>query len=353
MAEPSLLCVNCTQPPPAHRRTWDRCVRCAELKLPATYYCSPACQESHWPKHRQWHKAQKERAEEFRKGTADDHDRSLAEKAARDAERTGNEYDKRCASAMALHVEGDYHAEAKVWRKMIKEWPDLPAPCHNLAVLMQRSSRLVEAAPMFLKAMELSDLGTKNWAQAAAGTFEMLRNPDCVEMSKPEWWNDEGLKALSAQVVAVAPEAVAACGMRAFVLCGSLGKAPWNVGPRAAAEIKEAATWYRRAAMVSSIRADKLRSEDLARKCDDLADPLLAEEEAEAAAARVAAEVEAAKARAAAEVEAEAARKVAEAKATAAAEELLAEEEKEKQKGGSTKPGKTKQGKGKKGKGTR
>ena len=353
MAEPSLLCVNCAEPPPAHRRTWDRCVRCAQLKLPATFYCGPACMEAHWPKHRAYHKQQKERAEERREGTSHDHDRSMAEETARDAERTGNEYDKRCASAMALHVAGDFHAEAKVWRKMIKEWPDHSEPCHNLAVLMHRSSRLVEAVPMFLKAMELSDLGTTNWAQGAAGAFEMLRNPDCDEMSKPEWWNDEGLKALSARVVAVAPDKLQPCAMRAFVLCGGLGVAPWNVGPREAVEIKDAATWYRRAAMLSSVRVDKQLVERMARLCDDLADPLLAKEEAEAATARVAAEAEAAKARAAAKVEAEAARKVAEAKATAAAEELLAEEEKEKQKGASTKPGKMKQGKGKKGKGTR
>jgi len=352
MAEPSLLCVNCAHPPPAHRRTWDRCVRCAQLKLPATFYCGPACMEPHWPKHRAYHKEQKERAEERRHGTSDDDDRSMAEELARDAERTGNAYDKRFASAMALHVAGDYHAEAKVWRKMIKEWPDHPEPCHNLAVLMHRSSLNVEAVPMFLKAMQLSNDGTEMWALAAASAFEVLRT-DCAEVSKPEWWNDEGLKALSARVVAVAPDKLAPCGMRAFMLCGGLGMAPWNVGPRAAAEIKEAATWYRRAAMLSSIRADKLRSADLACKCDDLADHLLANEEAEAATARAAAEFEAAKARAAAEVEAEAARKVAEAKATAAAEELLAEEEKEKQKGASTKPGKMKQGKGKKGKGTR
>ena len=130
--------------------------------------------------------------------------------------------------------------------------------------------------------------------------------------------------------------------MRARVLTGgALSKAPWNAAPRTAAEIKEAATWFRRAAMVTHTPAAKQRHEDNASMCDQFADPLLAEEEAEAAKARAAATAEAAEVR-----------KVAEAEATAAADELLAEEEKEKEQA-STKAGKTKQGKGKKDKGKR
>jgi len=132
--------------------------------------------------------------------------------------------------------------------------------------------------------------------------------------------------------------------MRAFVLSGSaiFENDLWNVGPRTAAEIKEAATWHRRAAMATRVPAEKQRYEKHASECDAVADPLLAEEEAEAAKARAAAEADAAEAL-----------KVAEAKARAAADELLAEEEKEKAQAAGTKAGKAKQGKGKKGKGKR
>ena len=130
--------------------------------------------------------------------------------------------------------------------------------------------------------------------------------------------------------------------MRAYVLGGdALGKATWNAGPRTTAEIKETATWYRRAAMLTLTPAVKLLYERVASLCNEFADPLLAKEEAEAAKARAAAEAEAAEAR-----------KVAEAKACAAAEELLADEENEKQ-AASTKAAKAKQSKGKKGKGKR
>ena len=195
---------------------------------------------------------------------------------------------------------------------------------------------------MLLKAMELYEDGTKQWAESAASAFDQLKSSDCHEVPKPEWWNDEALKALSARVVALAPNEHASCAMRARVLCcDALNKAHWNAGPRTAAEIKEAATWYRRAAMLTRAPSSKLRYDKIASQCDAVADPLLAEEDAEAAKARAAAEAEAEKARAAAKAE-----------AAAAAEELLAEEEKEKQQAAaSTTAGKTKQSKGKTGKG--
>jgi len=362
MAEPSLLCVSCARPPPPHRRTWGRCVRCAELNLPSTYYCGEECMNAHWPKHKEYHKVQKAFVDQVREGTQSDGVRSAAEAAARRAEATGDEYQKRIAAGIALNAEGDHNAAAKAWRKMIKEWPDKPVPYFNLATALDQSCRDMEAAQMYLKAMELGNEGTEGWSKSAASAFGLLRHPDCDEVPKPEWWTDEALKVLSARVVAVTPAMSQSCFMRARVLSGdALSEPPWNAGPRTAAEIKEAATWYRRGAMVTHTPAVKLRFERLASRCDAFADPLLAEEEAEAAKARATAEAEAEKARAAAAAEVAKARaavkaeaaealKAAEAKATAAAEELLAEEEKEKQQV-SPKAGKTKQSKGKKGKG--
>ena len=345
MAERSLLCVNCGAAPPPHRRTWGRCVICVERNLPSTYYCGEECMNAHWHNgHREYHKEQKQRAKEDREGTLPERTRSIAEAQARRAERTGSEFSKRCAAALALMTEGDHNAAAKAWRKIIKQWPDEPMAYRNLAVVLQQSRRLVEAAPMLLKAMELHAEGTKGWAKAAAAAFDMLKTSACDEVPKPEWWNDESLKALSARVVALAPDSGDACSMRAHVLsAGSVWQAgngsTWNAGPRTAAEIKEAATWYRRAARVTHSTADKLRDEGLAHRCDEVADPLLAKEEAEAAKARAAAEAEAAEAL-----------KLAEAKAAAAAKELLADEENEKQ-AASTKAAKVKQSKGKQSKG--
>ena len=150
---------------------------------------------------------------------------------------------------------------------------------------------------MYLKAMELHEEGTKEWAESAASAFDMLKIPQCCDAPKPEWWNDEGLKALSARVVALTPDDDYACSMRASVLAGGIvWEAPWNAGPRTAAEIKEAASWNHRAARVAGLPVDEWRFEQLAQDCDAFADLLLVNEEAEAAKVRAAAEVEAAEA---------------------------------------------------------
>ena len=77
----------------------------------------------------------------------------------------------------------------------------------------------------------------------------------CREVAKPEWWNDEGLKALSTKVVRAAPNDEAANKMRAEVLSGICGA--WEEGPRSAAELKMAATHYDRAAVLCRAPAVK------------------------------------------------------------------------------------------------
>ena len=80
--------------------------------------------------------------------------------------------------------------------------------------------------------IELNEEGTKGWAEAAAPAFDLLKTDECRDAPKPEWWNDEGLKALSARVVGVVPDSGDAYAMRARVLSGdALGKAtPYDIG---------------------------------------------------------------------------------------------------------------------------
>ena len=73
----------------------------------------------------------------------------------------------------------------------------------------------------------------------------MLRSKACAEVAKPEWWNDEGLKALSARAVRAAPNHWITNCMRAEVLGGEL--IACVAGPRSVAELKEAATHFDRA----------------------------------------------------------------------------------------------------------
>ena len=84
----------------------------------------------------------------------------------------------------------------------------------------------------------------------------MLAPEACAEVAKPEWWNDEGLKALSARVMRAVPDDVIANQMRAVVLSGWHGEL-WEAKPRSAAELKKAATHYDRAAALNPAPAGK------------------------------------------------------------------------------------------------
>ena len=88
-------------------------------------------------------------------------------------------------------------------------------------------------------------MGSEGWAKATAWAFTMLTQEACAEAAKPEWWNDEALKALSARVVRAAPNLEVANRMRALVLSGLCGDA-WEVGPRSATELRLAALHYDR-----------------------------------------------------------------------------------------------------------
>ena len=40
---------------PAKGETFKACGACQQFKLVAVSFCSPECQEKHWPRHQKWH----------------------------------------------------------------------------------------------------------------------------------------------------------------------------------------------------------------------------------------------------------------------------------------------------------
>jgi len=122
-------------------------------------------------------------------------------------------------------------------------------------VVLDNSGHNVEAAQRFLEAKERLPVGSERWAKATAHAFDILNLKECDEVAKPEWWNDGGLKALSARVVRAAPTFATAHSMRAWVLSGQCGA--WEVGPRSAAELEEAAAHFDRAGELSAAPAVK------------------------------------------------------------------------------------------------
>ena len=101
---------------------------------------------------------------------------------------------------------------------------------------------------------------TPRWACAEVRLYYPL-----AEVAKPEWWNDEGLKALSVRVVRAAPDDGVAREMRAVVLSGMC--VPWEAGPRSAAELKKAATHFDRAAAMHPAPAMKAKLAGHAAMC--------------------------------------------------------------------------------------
>ena len=140
----------------------------------------------------------------------------------------------------------DWRRAARVAREAIALRPDGPAAYYGLGAALNNSGHYVEAAQRFLEARERYQVGSEGWAMATARVFSKLTQEECAEVAKPEWWNDEGLKALSARVVRAAPDDGLANQMWALVLSGLTHA--WEAGPRSAAELKEAATHFDRAA---------------------------------------------------------------------------------------------------------
>ena len=130
----------------------------------------------------------------------------------------------------------------------------------------------MEAAQRYLEAKERHLVGSENWAHATALAFDMLRREACGEVAKPEWWNDEGLKALSARVMRAAPNDQATHSMRAVVLSGRCSA--WEVGPRSAVELRKAATHYDRAAALHTAPLAKAEFAVTAGVCRSQADAM-------------------------------------------------------------------------------
>ena len=178
----------------------------------------------------------------------------IAETLARQAVQSGKSYHELLAQSTQHASKQDWRRAARACREAIALAPDKPVAYAALGAMYLSSRLYVEAAQWFLEAKERYPEGSEGWVAATANAFDLLRQAVCDEAAKPDWWNDEGLKALSAKVVRAAPADAAANRMRAYVLSGRC--AAWVAGPRSSAEFNEAGTHFERAA--ASVRLESL-----------------------------------------------------------------------------------------------
>jgi tetratricopeptide (TPR) repeat protein len=234
------------------------CPICVKLKVPTTYWCCVNCpgNPGAWKRHAPYHKAVKRQRNMHEDGGEwQQRERETAEGAARDAAESGDAYDELIADGLRYLSQRDTRRAARACREAIALRPDKPAAYFNLGAALGSSGHHVEAAQRLLEAKERYPVGSEAWAAATAAAFDMLTAEACAEVAKPEWWDDEELKALSARVVRAAPDDLHAHQMRADVLVGQ--GAAWEAGPRSAAELREAATHFDRAAALCPAPAAK------------------------------------------------------------------------------------------------
>ena len=210
-------------------------------------------------------KLRKQRKSHEDGGVRQQRNREVAEKMARDAARSGVKCDELLAEGLLYASKEDWRRAGKAYRGAIALEPDEPWAYFNLGTALNASGHYVESAQRYLEAKERYPVGSELWAKATAWAFNMLKLEACAEVAKPEWWNDEELKALSARVVRAAPNHSVAYDMRACVLSGRCDA--WEVGPRSAAELNKAATHYERAAALCDAPAAKAQFVSLAGWC--------------------------------------------------------------------------------------
>jgi len=261
----SLRCIGCLRLPsemPDGREKHPVCDKCKELKLPTTYLCGMDCpgNPGAWDLHGVFHKKlRKDRKRKGDGGVLKQRNREAAEEISRLAAQSGDAYEELLAKGSRYATKEDWRKAGRAFREAIALRPDTPAAFFSLGAVLSESGHKVEAAQRFLEAKERYRVGSEYWAKATAWAFDMLTREECDEVAKPEWWSDEGLKALSARVVRAAPNVAIANTMRAAVLSGQLGA--WEAGPRSAAELIEAAAHFDRSAALTSapaVKADKL-----------------------------------------------------------------------------------------------
>ena len=205
-----------------------------------------------------------------------------------------SQYHERLAAGALLLGQDKFNEAAKAFEEACKLKPECATAYFDLAVTHKRAGDMAQAAALYEIARQAMEHGSEHWATATARVFGCLVQMECADVEKPAWWNDEGLKSLSKQVVEAAPDACEAWHMRARVL-SAMPRQPgaWEVSHRTAVELQEAAESYRHLGFLTPDR-DREECDRFAERSEECLEAAIAqidqeiEQEAEAKAVDVA-----------------------------------------------------------------
>jgi len=216
-----------------HKRNsgeFNECGLCKSERVPEpAFYCRKECARAHWQsEHKRWHEKLKQAATGIVKrrniaGITDSLKKNLeAGEAA--GERGDTPFQKKLTLVFRANNEadqallrGDFREARKLATKAIAILPEY-APAHStLGTSYMESGDYAGSLPHFLKAMELSEVGTmghralgeKGWAIYTASAFISLMHPSSSETAAvPSWFSD------AQEVRRIADRAVAAHSSR-------------------------------------------------------------------------------------------------------------------------------------------
>jgi tetratricopeptide (TPR) repeat protein len=241
------------------------CSICKEKRLPSGVFCSTECLKLNWPRHKKWHK-QLEMSQVVSEGRQinphtglSDHEAALLRPNDMSIEST--KYDELLVAACKHSDLGDFVKGCRALRRAITLEPDRAEAHGVLGNLLSRSGDQDGACKAFCRVMELSDHGSGHWAQAFAAAFNSCNAQLSTAAGRPPWWNSTKLKEFSHLAIAASTEV-------SYTLClvarGNALDGSWTghqgiSSQPTAADLREAASFYRKAAQRVSLVSSKER----------------------------------------------------------------------------------------------
>lgn len=179
---------------------FSRCGKCVNLKLatPASY-CSKACQEQDWERHKQYYKNIKNRPKSSLESVQLSPDECLIKQEYQD-----DEYIQLMIQSREAEVAGNQKLAHRLLEKAIKMTPENPCAHSNLAILYQKCNNSVGAINELLEVMRIAESGGPKlavyeneqlnfWCHAVTEIFHICYQYEAscsLLTNTPEWMKD-------------------------------------------------------------------------------------------------------------------------------------------------------------------